>query len=65
MNPDTKELLNPKYASKEAVMEDLAKLIPKLKQRVAELQEEFLISKLPRHKRKKALEQKSGALAKV
>jgi len=46
-------------------MEDLAKLIPKLQQRVAELNEEFQIQQLPRHKRKKAIEEKARALTGV
>lgn len=57
-DPETGKLHSEKYATKDAVMEELGKLIPKLKQRVAELQEEFQIQKLPRHKRKKAIEEK-------
>ena len=57
-DPNTGELHNEKYSTKQQVMEDLGKLIPKLKQRVAELTEEFQINQLPRHKRKKAIEEK-------
>jgi signal recognition particle subunit SRP19 len=59
-DPETKEFLNEKYKNKEEVMVQLAALIPKLKKRVSELQEEFAINNLPRHKRKKALEEKKG-----
>ena len=64
-DPATGQLHNQKYSNKQQVMEELGLLIPKLKQRVAELAQEFQLNQLPRHKRKKAIEQKNKALAVV
>ena len=59
---DDGEFLNPEFKTKEDVMLKLGEHIPKMKERIAELQAEYDIKTMPRHKRKKAFLDKLQAI---